>query len=301
MLGMDNNNSANPLPAAQTAPGQDKEVANPEPALIQPAEKEAAIINDDIKEEAPLPINLPAVEETPIHAETAGPPTPSPPSATGDNFLNDEMPNKPEDRGLDKPSDNADPVAELRQNPDQELPHQPSDLKPEDIIEPEQAPLEEIITAAEKAKAAVQDESGVVPRDRLKPGQKQPDEYPGERPSPKLEEKFQAHHEEKKKTLSEIKERPEPKEEKNFISQYLRKLTEFRAQANQKRSSQVEANLEVIMNFAGQKQKITNNDVEKLTGVKHAQATRYLSKLAKKKLLIKFGTKSNIFYKPTKY
>ena len=40
------------------------------------------------------------------------------------------------------------------------------------------------------------------------------------------------------------------------------------------------------------------NEVEKLTGVKDAQATNYLNILVKQGKLIRFGKKKNIFYKP---
>ena len=291
---MDNKNNSNSLPGTQAEPKQDKEVeTSPKPPLVQPIEKEVKII----KEETPPPINLPTEEETPIPVEKASQKT-SP--ATGDNFLNDEMLNSPKDKSQEEQSNNTNPSVETDQSPDQELPHQPNNLNPEDIVEPEQAPLEEIITAAEKAKAAVQDAAGVAPRDRLKPAQRQPDKYPGERPSPKLEEKFKEHHKEKKKILLEIKKTPAP-EKKNFFNQYLQKLTEFRAQANKKRSDQVKANLETILNFARQKQKITNNDVEKLIGVKDRHAANYLNKLEKQKKIIRFGKTANIFYKPVKY
>ena len=56
-----------------------------------------------------------------------------------------------------------------------------------------------------------------------------------------------------------------------------------------------------ILDHARQKQKITNNDVEKLTGVKHWQAANYLKILTKQRKLIKFGKTTNTFYKPVKY
>ncbi len=295
---MDNKNNSNSLPASQTAPKQDKEAeTSPEPSLVQPAEKEVKII----KEEELPPINLPTAEETPKSTDPTGKKASSPLPATGDNFLNNEILNKPEDKSKNKQSDKTDTPAEAKKYPDQELPHQASDLQPEDIIEPEQAPLEEIITAAEKAKAAVQDAAGTAPRDRLKPAQRQSDQYPGERPSPKLEEKFQAHHEKKKKILADIKKQPAAKAQANFFSQYLKKLSEFRSQANKKRSQKVKENLNAIMDFARQKQKITNNDVEKLTGIKHWQAANYLKILTKQRKLIKFGKTANTFYKPVKY
>ncbi|MEA3463976.1 MAG: hypothetical protein U9R14_02805 [Patescibacteria group bacterium] len=87
---------------------------------------------------------------------------------------------------------------------------------------------------------------------------------------------------------------------KSFMVQFLNKLTELRKQANQKRSRQVEQNLNKIMEYAKKTQKVTNDNVEKLIGIGHRQAVNYLNILAKKGLLVKFGKTSNTFYKPVK-
>jgi len=47
--------------------------------------------------------------------------------------------------------------------------------------------------------------------------------------------------------------------------------------------------LQKITQFISQNKKITNNDVEKLTGVSHATAERYLQKLEKKGQLKQMG------------
>jgi len=54
------------------------------------------------------------------------------------------------------------------------------------------------------------------------------------------------------------------------------------------------------MEYAVKTQKVTNDDVERLTGVGDAQAARYLKKLTKQGKIIKFGKTSNTFYKPIK-
>lgn len=77
------------------------------------------------------------------------------------------------------------------------------------------------------------------------------------------------------------------------------KLKELRAQANQKRSQRARKNEEKIMAYAREHNRITNDEVEKITGVKDSQAQRYLNKLVKKGKLIRFGKTSNTFYKPT--
>ncbi|PIR13377.1 hypothetical protein COV49_02470, partial [Candidatus Falkowbacteria bacterium CG11_big_fil_rev_8_21_14_0_20_39_10] len=41
----------------------------------------------------------------------------------------------------------------------------------------------------------------------------------------------------------------------------------------------------------------SHDDVERLTGVKHAQATKYLKILTKQGKLIRFGKTANTFYK----
>ncbi len=86
--------------------------------------------------------------------------------------------------------------------------------------------------------------------------------------------------------------------EKSFTKKYLVKLFAQLKTANAKRQEKKQANLNKIMAYAKERQKITNNDVEKLTGVKHVQAAKYLKILTKKRLLVRFGKTTNIFYKP---
>ncbi|MBU4257011.1 DUF977 family protein [Patescibacteria group bacterium] len=62
----------------------------------------------------------------------------------------------------------------------------------------------------------------------------------------------------------------------------------------------MQKNLNNIMEYARETQKITNNDVERITKVKHTQSSKYLKMLVKQGLLVKFGKTKNTFYKPIK-
>ncbi|MCD4762267.1 DUF977 family protein [bacterium] len=82
-----------------------------------------------------------------------------------------------------------------------------------------------------------------------------------------------------------------------FMVRFLDKLKDLRKQANKKRAEKVEENLAKILNYAKEHQRITNDEVEKLTGVKDTQAVNYLNMLVKQGKLVRFGKKRNIFYK----
>ncbi len=98
------------------------------------------------------------------------------------------------------------------------------------------------------------------------------------------------------------KSKPEPpvvnKVELSFAVKYLNKLKEQLGLANLKRRQKVQKNLDKIMQYARKTQKITNNDVERITGVKDSQAENYLNKLIKQGKLVRFGKTKNTFYKP---
>ena len=79
---------------------------------------------------------------------------------------------------------------------------------------------------------------------------------------------------------------------------FLDKLKDLRKQANEKRAQVAKENLEKILKYAKEQQRITNDEVEKLTGVGDTQAANYLNTLVKQGKLIRFGKKRNIFYKP---
>ena len=79
---------------------------------------------------------------------------------------------------------------------------------------------------------------------------------------------------------------------------FLEKLKEQLGFANEKRRQKVKQNLDKVMEYAKEKQKITNDEVERITGVKDRQALKYLKILVKQGKLVRFGKKRNTFYKP---
>lgn len=83
-----------------------------------------------------------------------------------------------------------------------------------------------------------------------------------------------------------------------FALKFLKHLGILRGQANKKRQENIQARLDKIMAYAREHQKITNDDVEHLTGVSDRQALRDLNSLVKEKKLVRFGKKKNVFYKP---
>ncbi|MCU0679614.1 MAG: hypothetical protein MUC28_04195 [Planctomycetes bacterium] len=64
-----------------------------------------------------------------------------------------------------------------------------------------------------------------------------------------------------------------------------------------KRRQKKAERLEKIMAYARAQGKITNNDVERLTGVKDRCATDYLNLLVKQNRLVRFGANNKTFYK----
>ncbi|MEA3398373.1 MAG: DUF977 family protein [Patescibacteria group bacterium] len=184
------------------------------------------------------------------------------------------------------------------------LPHQPNDLRPDEIIEIEQAAPEKIITDKDMEEAEKLEAYKLNPRVFLPTEVKNDNSNSIEAPSPKAEIDLAAHHQKKLKEIETVKQnitlQPAINEEINFMQKYLNKLTEFRTQANAKRREKKENNLKIIMNFARRKNKITNNEVEQLIGVKNTQASKYLKILLKQGKIVKFGKTKNTFYKPIK-
>jgi len=79
----------------------------------------------------------------------------------------------------------------------------------------------------------------------------------------------------------------------------MAKLKEKLFEARQIKQQKMAANLEKIMAYALEKQKITNDEVERLTGVHDRQALKYLKILVGQGRLVRFGNKRNTFYKPS--
>ncbi len=99
------------------------------------------------------------------------------------------------------------------------------------------------------------------------------------------------------KSPKPLKPIPAPKSY-NFKKEFRSKLRNLLQIANQKRSETIEENLKKIYEYARETEKITNDDVERLTGVSDRQALRYLKILVKRGKLSRFGTRKNICYKP---
>ncbi len=91
---------------------------------------------------------------------------------------------------------------------------------------------------------------------------------------------------------------PQPKIDLQKL--FKTKLLDGLKLANQKRQEIKQKNLDAIMSYALGKQAVTNNDVERITGVKDRMALKYLKILAKQGKLIRFGNKRKTFYKPIK-
>lgn len=204
-----------------------------------------------------------------------------------------------------------------------ELPHQKDGLRPEDIIEIEQEPLEMIITEEDKKSAPS------VPPNQLITSHKEAGPEEKFVPTPQLEDEVRQSHQQEKKLISAHRPIEEPADTRvledkpavkplkpttpsalskpklspsqpqvSFTARFLDKLKELRQQANQKRRENMEKNLAKIMEYARQEQKVTNDDVERITGVSDRQALNYLKKLVKAGKLVRFGKKRNVFYKP---
>ncbi len=184
-----------------------------------------------------------------------------------------------------------------------ELPPEPTDIKPDEIVRIEQ-PAPEEISAEDLSKAKELETYNLPPRIILPASKKNDASSPDEIPSPKTEAGLAELNQKKLAELAEVKNKsdqsPPEKQKKSFMSDYLKKLSEFRLKANAKRTAKKEKNLETIMEYAERKNRITNDDIQKLTRVSDIQAQRYLKTLIKKGRLIKFGKTKNTFYKPIK-
>ena len=179
---------------------------------------------------------------------------------------------------------------------------QAPDIKPDEIVEIEQVEPEKI-SEEDLIKAKELEAHNLRPRIILPANKKNDAINPNEIPSPKTENKLAEHNQKKLKELTEHRKTPLPEPAKSeipFMRAYLKKLAEFRQKANAKRREKKAKNLEIIMEYAKRKNRITNDEVEKLTGIKDRQAQRYLNLLIKQKRLARFGKTKNTFYKPIK-
>ena len=169
-----------------------------------------------------------------------------------------------------------------------ELPHQPNAIRPEDIVEIEQEPPKEIITDKDIEKAKeIESVVSTLPA---------PDEERLE--SPPEEERLGPLTPAKKKKI--LPKTMNSSEVVACLKDLRTRLNELLVKANEARVTNSEKNLEKIMEYARRTQKVTNNDVERITGVQDRQAGRYLKKLVKNKKLARFGRYKYTFYKPIK-
>jgi len=171
---------------------------------------------------------------------------------------------------------------------DDELPHQPNAIRPEEIVEVEQEPPKEIITNKDIEKAKeIESVVSALPA---------PDEERLE--SPPKEERLEPLTPAKKKKI--LPKTMNSSEVVACLKDLRTRLNELLVKANEARVTNSEKNLEKIMEYARRTQKVTNNDVERITKVQDAQARRYLKQLVKDKKLVRFGRYRYTFYKPIK-
>lgn len=83
-----------------------------------------------------------------------------------------------------------------------------------------------------------------------------------------------------------------------FMVKFLEHMGIIGKDANLKRKENVEKNLELIIKEAWKTEKITNDDVERVTGVRDRQALNYLKELVKRGKLRRFGDGAGVYYKP---
>jgi len=243
--------------------------------------------------------NQPEPQPTPTPPAPEPPSTPPPPAPT--------QPPKPEPTPETVPAENkpkitplpaAEPVVEPQKPIEEKIP------EPEIPTEPEPAPKEESQYQADSEpkeieKATSQNVAPIstppVPPIPRATEESAPEEGPVKVPTP----------------TSRPAPRPAPATptpptpapsapEIPFAVKFKNKLKDLLQIANQKRSQKIQDNLEKIMAYAREKQKITNDEVERITNVGDKQATRYLKILVKQSHLMKFGTYKNTFYKPIK-
>ena len=171
-------------------------------------------------------------------------------------------------------------------------PHQKNDIKPEEINESVQAPPEEYISPEKKNEADIYTRTQNAIKE-LRKEEKRLAEVRATRL--KIEEKL--------KNLQNIILSPQkssnPPSSKNpntLMAMFLQKLSFFRKEANKKRAENKQINLEKIIELSKNNSRITNNDVEKITGVGHQQAWRYLNILRKRKKLVRHGRGKATYY-----
>jgi hypothetical protein len=161
------------------------------------------------------------------------------------------------------------------------VPGAPDDIRPEGIVEPEQAPLEVPVTAA--------DHAHLPAKDKVRPAELRVDD-------PALEGLLQAR---KEKELAPLVPAAEGEQhltnihDNQVLSRWRRLLHVGRGLKHYHHPD----NLAKVLALAKDSGKVTNNDVERLLGTSDRQASRYLNELAKQGKLVKYGRFKQTFYK----
>jgi len=199
------------------------------------------------------------------------------------------------------PWENSDKNNNSHEKPSS-LPRHLRDLKPEEIFEPEQAPPAVPVTAAMKEEAAALEALNLRPRHILPAAKRREMIYPAEHPSPRLAGDFHRYHKQILTAFRQADEKQRSAAPKTPIgSKYLGRLSGYLRSGRTKRQENLNNNLEIILAYARRKNKITNNEVEALVGVKDRQAANYLRRLVEAGQLVRGGRGPLTFYKPAKY
>jgi hypothetical protein len=98
-------------------------------------------------------------------------------------------------------------------------------------------------------------------------------------------------------TQAEIKVPPVPTGCPNYQEQFHQFIMDNNAKSLRVQRVRMADRLEKIVVFARENGKVTNNDVERLTGVKDTRAVHYLNMLIKQNRLARFNENKSTFYK----
>ena len=179
-----------------------------------------------------------------------------------------------------------------------ELPHQKNEFKPDEIVEFEQEPPREIISADDRQLASLHSRVNSA-FSLLKEEEERLQELKNKRES--IEKKL----EDLKNLVSDpVKNQIGQNslaggDSDSLNAKFLQKLSFLRKAAREKRSIMVEANLNKIAAFAKEYGRVTNDEVEAITGVKDSRAREYLNRLLKERRLLRYGRGRYTYYKTT--
>jgi len=252
--------------------------------------------NVETRHGEPLSVaKTPPPAQTPAPSKSPDPANPPSPNSKIENLPSD-LPAEASAKEGQKSQPEADPPREekieLPAVSKAELPHQPSDIKPDEINEPEQEPPEIIITERDHAHLS---EDEKVPRPDAVYKDPALVAEAEKNPIPNIKGKGVV-------KFPKPAALPQPQPSRVPIAEKLataldRRLKQLLINANRERKNRVQMNLDAILEFALKSDIITNNDVEYLTNVSDAQARRYLNKLVRQGKLVRYGRYKNTYYK----